>query len=113
MEFKKTLAKIEANLKKEHPAILGGAIQVVVSVLVVTMLLVVGAVLLGQLNSVNASSLGNNSNATNQINLGFALLSTSQGIIVLVVVIALLALAIGVLLGAFGGIGAQGGRGGR
>jgi len=66
----------------------------VLGVVIVGILLVVGAIIFGQVASINTSSLGGNANATKMINGVFDLLFTTQGIIVLVVVVALLALVI-------------------
>lgn len=82
----------------------GGALTgTVLAVIVVGVLLVVGAVILGQLNSINTTSLGNNSNATLMVNHVFDLLFTAQGVIVLVVVVALLALVIFTVMNSIGG----------
>lgn len=75
----------------------------VLAVIIVGVLLVVGAVILGQLNSINTTSLGNNSNATKMVNSVFDLLFTAQGVIVLVVVVALLALVIYSVMAGLGG----------
>ena len=66
----------------------------ILGVIIVGILLVVGAVIFGQINSINTTALGNNANATKMVNSVFDLLFTTQGIIVLVVVVALLALVI-------------------
>jgi len=79
----------------------------VLGVVIVGVLLVVGAVILGQLNTINTSSLGNNSNGTKMVNAVFDLLFTSQGIIVLVVVVALLALVIFSVMSSLGGGGGR------
>ena len=75
----------------------------VLAVIIVGVLLVVGAVILGQLSSINTTSLGNNSNATKMVNAVFDLLFTSQGIVVLVVVVSLLALVIYTVMASVGG----------
>ena len=66
-------------------------------------LLVVGAVIFGQVASINTSSLGANANATKMINSVFDLLFTTQGIIVLVVVVSLLAIVIFSVMSSLGG----------
>jgi len=93
------LKTIETGKKRGQ---IGGLTSTVMVVISVVLALVIGAVMLGQLYSINANSLGNNSNATAQISLGFDLLDTTQGIIVLVIVVALLALALFSFIGAFG-----------
>ena len=75
----------------------------VLAVVIVGVLLVVGAVILGQLSTINATSLGNNSNATKMVNSVFDLLFTSQGVIVLVIVVALLSLVIYSVMSGIGG----------
>ena len=75
----------------------------VLSVIIVGVLLVVGAVILGQLYTININSLGNNSNATKMVNSVFDLMFTAQGVIVLVVVVALLALVIYTVMGSLTG----------
>ena len=87
-----------------------GTVLVVVATILA---LVIGAVMLAQLATINTNSLGNNANATGQINLGFDLLSTTQGIIVLVIVVALLALALMGFMGAFGAGGETRGKRGK
>lgn len=79
----------------------------VLSVIIVGVLLVVGAVILGQLYTINANSLGNNSNASEMVVDVFSLLFTAQGVIVLVVVVSLLSLVIYTVMSSLGG----GGRG--
>ena len=83
----------------------------VLAVIIVGVLLVVGAVIIGQLNTINGTSLGNNSNATKMVNSAFDLLFTSSGIIVLVVVVALLALVIFSVMASLGGGGGGRARG--
>ena len=100
MAVKKAVAK---KGKRGQVANLIGTVMVVISVVLA---LVIGSVMLGQLYEINDSSLGNNTNATAQISLGFSLLDTTQGIIVLVVVVSLLALALFAFMSVFG----QGGR---
>jgi len=95
--------------KKGKRGQMAAVLPVVITVIVVAVALVVGNVLLGQLRTINTNSLGNNSNATGAIDNGFALLSTTNGVVVLVVVAILLALALFSFIGGFGGIG--GGRG--
>jgi hypothetical protein len=75
----------------------------VLAVIIVGVLLVVGSVILGQLNTINGTSLGNNSNATKMVNSVFDLLFTAQGVIVLVIVVALLALVIYSVMSGLGG----------
>jgi len=75
----------------------------VLGVVIVGILLVVGAVIFGQVASINTSSLGGNANATKMINSVFDLLFTTQGIIVLVVVVSLLAIVIFSVMSSLGG----------
>lgn len=82
---------------------IGGVYAFIAAVIAIGILLVVGTVMLGQLRVINIANLGNNSNATLMIDNIFALLNTTEGVVVLVVVIGLLALALAYLLGAFGG----------
>ena len=75
----------------------------VLAVIIVGVLLVVGTVIFGQLQTINTSSLGGNANVT-KMGVGiFDLMFTTQGIVVLVVVVALLALVIYTVMGAVGG----------
>ena len=75
----------------------------VLAVIIVGVLLVVGAVILGQLYTINATSLGNNSNASKMVDAVYSLLFTAQGVIVLVVVVALLSLVIYTVMSSLGG----------
>jgi len=100
------LVKAKAKVKKGKRGQVANLVGTVMVVISVVLALVIGAVMLGQLDSINQNSLGNNSNATAQISLGFSLLDTTQGIIVLVVVVSLLALALFAFMSVFG----QGGR---
>jgi len=105
MNFERLFAMRAAVAHKEK-AQLGGldqALALVIGIVALGVTLVVGNVLFAQLNTINTNSLGNNSNATASIGTAFSQLSTSQGIITLVIVVALLGLALAYLLGAFAG----------
>ena len=88
---------------KNRRGVAGALTGTVLAVIIVGVLLVVGAVILGQLDTINAASLGNNSNATEMIVRVFSLLFTAQGVIVLVVVVALLGLVIFTVMNSIGG----------
>lgn len=91
-------------METKHRGQVGGALTgTVLSVIVVAVLLVVGAVIFGQLASINTSSLGANANATLMINHIFDLLFTTQGVVVLVIVVALLGLVIFTVMNSIGG----------
>lgn len=79
----------------------------VLAVIIVAVLLVVGAVIFGQLASINTSSFGAETNTTAMIVHIFDLMFTTQGVIVLVVVVSLLAL---VIYSVMSGLGGQQGR---
>jgi len=96
---------VELKKKAKRGQIGGNLIGTVMVVISIVLALIIGAVMLGQLATINTNSLGANANATNQIYYGFDLLNTTQGIIVLVVVISLLALALASFMGVFGGMG--------
>ena len=88
----------------KHKGQVGGALTgTVLSVIIVAILLVVGAVIFGQLDTINTSSLGANANATTMIVRVFDLLFTTQGVIVLVIVVALLGLVIFTVLNSISG----------
>ena len=87
----------------------GDLLNITYVIVAVGMLLVIAAVMFGKIGEINGTSLGNNANATKMIGLSFDMLFTSQGVILLVIVITLLALALGYFLGGF----ATGGRGRR
>lgn len=80
---------------------LAGALEIVIGIAGITLMLVVGNVMMGQLNTVNANNLGNNSNATAAIGTGFSQFATAQSITTLVIVVALLGLALASFLGVF------------
>jgi hypothetical protein len=73
------------------------------AVIIVGVLLVVGTVIIGQLVTINTSSLGGNANVTTMANYMFSLLFTAEGVIVLVVVVSLLALVIFTVMSSLGG----------
>lgn len=75
----------------------------VLAVIIVGVLLVVGTVILGQLYSINTTSLGGNANASKMIDNMFSLLNTTEGVVVLVIVVSLLALVIYSVMSSIGG----------
>ena len=92
----------------KHRGIAEALTGTVLTVVIVGVLLVVGAVIFGQLATINTSSLGGGANATKMINSVFDLLFTAQGVIVLVVVVSLLALVIYTVMASLGGGGERG-----
>ena len=94
--------------KKRKRGQIGAVYAFVIAVISIGVALVVGAVLLGQLDTINTNNLGNNANAGAMIDNIFALLSTTQGVVVLVIVVGLLGLALAYLVSSLGGT-----RGGR
>ena len=92
-------------LKQRRGQIAGQLTGAVLAVIIVSVLLVVGTVIFAQLQSINTSSLGANANVTKMGVSIFDLMFTTQGIIVLVVVVTLLALVIYTVVGSIGGQG--------
>ena len=92
-------------MKTKHRGFAEGIVGTVLSVIIVGILLIVGTVILEQLNTINTTSLGNNSNATKMVGTVFSLMFTSQGVIVLVIVVSLLALVIYTVMSSLGGGG--------
>ena len=77
---KNMAAKKVAKKAKRGQFAGGNLVGTVLVVVSVVLALIIGAVMLGQLATINTNSLGANVNATGQINLGFDLLETTQGI---------------------------------
>jgi len=98
MSFKDMVAHFKGRHKGQ-----GDLLNITYIIVAVGMLLVIAAVMFGKIQEINGSSLGNNANATKMIGLSFDMLFTSQGVILLVIVITLLALALGYFLGGFAG----------
>lgn len=71
---------VELKKKAKRGQIGGNLIGTVMVVISIVLALIIGAVMLGQLATINTNSLGANANATAQIYYGFDLLNTTQGI---------------------------------
>lgn len=94
---------MDFKLGKSRGQIAGQLTGTVLAVIIVAVLLVVGAVIFGQLATINTSSFGAATNTTKMINATFDLMFTTEGVVVLVIVVALLALVIYSVMSGLGG----------